>query len=113
VVGNFSRYQLRGNCQTPEGQHSAYSDPAYQTIQLTCLVMPSLEAAQGYLQDLSTSASLSEPPLLFRLQGEASFLLGASGQGFIYAWTHGLWVFVARSPQGRDPLDEFMASFPH
>lgn len=113
LVGEFTRYQLQGNCQNPDGQRSAYADAEYQTVQLTCYFMPTLEAAQTHLKTLSASDSLSEAPLLFRLQGEESFLLGASGDGFIYAWTHGLWVLVARSPQGREPLDNFMASFPY
>lgn len=130
-VADFRRFQLWGQCEGAAGQTAYYTRAAIQstpaldpqnpapspdplslaTLSLTCRYLE--YAAQGQTAIEMLLAELSGPPLFMALQGEKSFLLGQSGTGYLYAWTQGRWLFLARSPQGRAPLDDFMQAFPH
>ena len=111
-IGDFMRIQLRGTCLRASGQQSQYINSENQVVHLNCRFMLRSEDARNAVQQIVTGNGLTGEPILMELQGEESFVLGPSGDGFTYAWTHGQWFFVARSPVGRPPLDSFMEALP-
>lgn len=113
TVGEFTRYQVNGTCLSLQGQTSYYTNAENATIQFSCQFKANPQQAQTAIRDLSTSNAITGEVLLMKLQGEESFLLAPSGDGFLYAWTHGHWLFIARSPIGRAPLDNFMQALPY
>lgn len=112
-IGDFTRFQVRGSCLNPDGQISTYQQATTGTLQLTCRYLRTADRATAALTEISRSNLLTETPLFLKFQGESSFLLAHSGTGFVYAWTHGNWLFVARSTVGRTALDQFMQAFPY
>jgi hypothetical protein len=111
-IGDFRRIQLRGTCLRAMGQQSQYINSENQVVHLSCRFMLKSEDAQNAIQQIVTNNGLTGEPILMKIQGDESFLLGPSGEGFTYAWNHGQWLFVARSPSGRSPLDSFMEALP-
>gem|GEM_PF-3768984 len=112
-VAGFQQYWLRGVCQSDVGQTTSYQNEAFEVVQLQCLYRNSARLAQNEIQILAESGAITGDPLLYKLQGGTSFILGATGDGFLYGWTHDNWVFIVRSPLGRAPLDTFMQAFPY
>ena len=109
-IGDFTQIQLRGNCL--RGQQSQYINSDNQVVHLTCRFMLRSEDAQNAIREIVTTNGLTGDPILMKIQGDESFLLGPSGNGFTYAWNHGQWFFIARSPVGRPALDSFMEALP-
>ena len=112
LIGDFTRIQLRGTCLRASGQQSQYINSENQVVHLTCRFMLKSEDARNAIQEIVANNGITGDPILMKLQGDESFLLGPSGNGFTYAWTHDQWFFVARSPLGRPPLDSFMEALP-
>jgi hypothetical protein len=112
-IGDFTRASLQGNCQRSSGQSSRYGSSGGAIIYLSCQFMNSSSAAYNLVAGIPNDQILSGEPIVMKLQGDESFILGASGEGFLYIWTHGPWLFTARSPNGREPLDAFMQAFPY
>jgi len=112
-LGNFTRVISRGSCISAQGQTSHYATEDFQTVVLTCRYFSSASQARLEIERLGNSRMFASPPIFMELQGEKSFVLGETGEGFIYAWTHSNWLFIAHSLTGREPLDAFMAEFPY
>jgi hypothetical protein len=112
-VGDFTLIQVNGFCHQSSGQSSTYTSPRSETLSLQCFYLANADYARAKLQTLMVGGTLSSDPLFYTDQGAESFLLGQVGAGFLYAWTHGRWYFMARSLQGRTALDTFMTQFPH
>lgn len=110
-VGDFMRVQLRGSCNLGNGQASEYLDTNNQMVYLTCQYAKDGEAAKNYISRLPEV--FKAEPIQLKLQGEKSFVLLPSGNGFVYGWTQGAWYFTARSLNGRETLDSFMQNFPY
>lgn len=111
-VGDFTQIQLRGSCLRASGQQSQYINSENQVVHLSCQFMLRSQDAQNAIQELITVSGLTGDPILTKIQGDESFVLGPSGNGFTYAWNHGQWFFVARSAEGRAALDSFMEDLP-
>jgi hypothetical protein len=112
-VGDFTRIEVSGNCLRSSGQSSRYLNADGEVIYLTCQFMDNPLQAYNAIASISQANVLTGDPIMQKLQDNESFVLGAAGAGFLYGWTHRNWLFLARSPQGREPLDAFMQAFPY
>jgi len=112
AYGDFAQKDSSGNCLQQRGLNSQYQNEAGETIYFACRFMTRQLEAQQAVASVVEANTLSGDPLAYEIQGDESFVLGASGNGFVYAWTHGQWFFLVRSNQGRPPLDAFMQSLP-
>jgi len=111
-IGDFTQLQLRGNCLGAQGQQSQYINSENQVVHFSCRFMLRSQDAQDAIRQFTATNGLTGDPILTKIQGDESFVLGPSGNGFTYAWNHGQWLFVARSAEGRPPLDSFMEDLP-
>jgi hypothetical protein len=112
-VGDFTRVEVSGNCLRTSGQSSRYMNTDGEVIYLTCQFMDNPLQAYNVIASITQANVLMGDPIMHKLQDNESFVLGATGEGFLYGWTHRNWLFLARSPLGREALDDFMQAFPY
>lgn len=110
-VADTMLHRSVGQCSSPAGQSSEYITTENEIVYLSCQFLP--RRADDRLQSFANSSSITGEPIVYTQQPGASFVLGASGNGYVYAWTNGFWFFSARTLHSRPLLDAFMQDFPY
>ena len=112
-IGAFRRTTLTGSCTDRNGMTGQYVDEASNIVYLQCQYLTRQNSAADAIEALVRNNVLTGQPIVIKLQGAESFLLGTSGQAYVFAWTHEHWFFLVRSLYGRAALDAFMEAFPY
>ncbi|HLA43104.1 MAG TPA: hypothetical protein VJZ27_06695 [Aggregatilineales bacterium] len=110
-VDAFRRTTLSGSCTDQGGLTAQYVDETNSIVYLQCRYLNRGNSAEDAIQELISGNTLTGQPIVLKLQGAESFLLGTSGQAYVFAWTHENWFFLVRSLYGRESLDAFMGAF--